>query len=646
MKKILLSAALLLTACGAAMAAKPQVAREDQVLLTIDKKPVTLGEFEYLYHKNNSQQLVPQTIDQYLDMFINYKLKVAEAEAAGIDTTAAFVSEFKGYARDLAQPYLVDAAVEQQLINTMYDRMKEEVNVSHIMVFLGETPADRQANRHLLDSIRTVIINGGNFEELAKQYSIDRSSNGRGGNMGFITAARFPYTFEDAAYETPVGQLSQVIETPYGFHLVKPIERRPARGQVLVQHILKLTHGASPDQAAAKRHEIDSIHALLVAGADFDDMAARESEDPGSARQGGRLPWFSTGRMVKAFEDASFALQDGQISDVVESEFGYHIIKRIDSKGIGTLDELTPTIKEVLAQDERGQLPRRAKLDEYKKKYNLIMNRPAIAMVESVIQSSGGYDSTAIEKFKGMPAPLAKFDDGDAVLLTDVIATLAPMPGKSAGEAFDIFSGRLDAMVNDAVAARAVEDMAADNAEYRNLLHEYRDGILLFEISDRNVWSKAKEDTEGLDKWFADHRDRYTWEAPKFKSYIVFATSDSVLNVANDFLAANNVEGKELAAVMRQLCGRDVRVERVIAAKGENAIVDYLGFNGEKPAPTGKWVAYVAYRPVVLDAPVEVADERGAITADYQAHLEEKWVKDLRSRHKVKVNKKVLKQAE
>lgn len=645
MKKILISTALLLTACGSAMAAKNQVDRDDQILLTIDKQPVTLGEFEYLYHKNNSQQVTPQSIDQYLEMFINYKLKVAEAEAAGIDTTATFLNELKGYARDLAQPYLTDQATEQKLIDDIYNRLKEEVNVSHIMMFTGNTPNERLANRARLDSIRTVIMAGGDFEALAAEYSIDRASRDRGGNMGYITACRFPYTFEDAAYDTPTGQLSEVIETPFGIHLVKPIDRRQARGEILVQHILKLTRGLTPDQISAKRHQIDSIHSLLAAGADFDDLAARESEDPGSARQGGRLPWFSTGRMVKPFEDASYALADGQTSDIVETDFGFHIIRRLDSKGIESKEAMTPMIKNVIAQDERGSLPRKATLDRYKQKYNLTMNRPALAMVESVIKSNGSLDSATIARFASMPAPLATFAGDRQILLTDLVANVSPMEGIDPAQAYDILIQRLDNMVDEAVTNLAVDNMENENADYRNLLKEYRDGILLFDISDRNVWSRAKEDTEGLDKWFKSHRDRYTWESPKFKSYIIFATSDSILNVANSFLAENKVDGKDLANTLRQLCGREIRVERVIAAKGENAIVDYLGFNGEKPAPTGKWISYTAYQPAIIEAPAEVADERGAITADYQTYLEQAWIKDMRSRHKIKVNKKVLKMA-
>ncbi len=645
MKKILFSAALLLIAGGSIIAAEPQADRAGQVLLTIDKRPVTLGEFEYLYHKNNSQQVAPQTIDQYLEMFINYKLKVTEAEAAGIDTTSTFRNELKGYAHDLAQPYLTDQTVEQQIIDEIYNRLKEEVNVSHIMMFSGKTPDEKLRSRTTLDSIRSAILAGGDFEDMARRFSIDRASRDRGGNMGYITACRFPYTFEDAAYRTPVGQISEIVETPFGIHIVKPTGRRQARGEVLVQHILKLTRGLSPDQIKTKRNEIDSIHNLLVAGADFDDIAARESEDPGSARQGGRLPWFSTGRMVKPFEDASFALADGQTGGIVETDFGYHIIRRLDSRGIGSKEAMTPMIKNTIAQDERGSLPRKAALDRYKQKFNLTMNHPALAMVESVIRSNGSLDSATIARFASMPAPVATLDGGRQILLSELVSNVAPMNGIEPAQAYDILTQRLNAMIDEVITSLAIDDLANENADYRNLLNEYRDGILLFDISDRNVWTRAKDDTKGLDKWFNSHRDRYTWDTPKFKSYIIFATSDSILNVASKFLSETKVDGKDLASALRQLCGREIRVERVIAAKGENAIVDYLGFNGEKPAATGKWVSYIAYQPVILEAPVEVADERGAITTDYQAHLEEAWIKDMRSRHKIKINKKVLRQA-
>lgn len=641
MKKILLAAGVLLMSFNAVYGGKPQVAREDQVLLTIDKKPVTVGEFEYLYNKNNAQQAAPQSIDDYLEMFVNYKLKVAEAEAAGIDTTAAFKDEYSGYARELAEPYLYDKEAENKLIKDLFDRMSEDVEVSHIMLFLGQTPAEADRNRQLLDSIRTEIVNGADFAQMAHDYSIDRSTVDGGGYMGFIKANRYPYTFDDAAYTTEVGGISPVIETPYGYHIVKVHSRRPAVGYVTVRHILKLTQGASDEVKARKKAEIDSICALIADGGDFAAIAAAESDDPGSARQGGMLPEFTTGMMVPAFEKKSFELADQEIG-VVESEFGYHIIQKLGSRDQEDFETVAPMLKQMITRDGRIEIPRKAKIEELKGRYNFSVNRPAMAMVESVIRNNGGYNENTISSLGSMPAPLATFDGGQ-VLLNEVVAGLAPMGDLAPERAFGLFKDRFDMMADEALINRAVVDLPSTNAEYRNLLNEYRDGMLLFEISDRKVWSRAKDDVNGLQQWFEKHRDRYTWDQPKFKSYVIFACNDSVMTVVNDYLAENEVAGKNLADALKTLCGKNVRVERVIAHKGENAIVDYLGFDGEKPQGNAKWPAFVAYESKIIDAPEEVADERGAITTDYQAELEEAWVREMRRHHKVKVDKKVLK---
>lgn len=338
MKKGLLSLVIVLAAAGIAQAK----GNESPVLMTINGKPVTLSEFEYLYHKNNSQQVSTQPIDEYLQMFITYKQKVADAEAEGIDKSQAFQNEFEGYRRDLAEPYLRVQAVEDSLVNAIYDRMKEEVDVSHIMIASRGAEINPAEQKTRLDSIRNAIIAGADFEQLARRFSIDRSVIRNGGHMGYITATKFPYTFEDAAYTTPVGQISPVIETPFGYHIVKVHNRRPARGQVLVEHILKLTQGLPETEAAAKKAQIDSIATLLANGGDFEAIARQESEDPGSKREGGRLNWFGTGMMVPEFETAAFALENGKISEPVKTAYGYHLIKKTRQQGNRTAFRCCP----------------------------------------------------------------------------------------------------------------------------------------------------------------------------------------------------------------------------------------------------------------------------------------------------------------
>lgn len=640
MKKGLLSLALILAA-GSMAQAKGNKA---DVLMTIDGKPVTLSEFEYLYHKNNSQQVTTQPIDEYLQMFITYKQKVADAEHDGIDKSETFQNEFDGYRRELAEPYLRLPEVEDSIINATYERMKEEVEVSHIMLANrgnGINPAEQRAR---LDSIRTAIINGADFEQLARRFSIDRSVVRNGGKMGYITAARFPYTFEDAAYETPVGQISPVIETPFGFHIVKVSDRRPARGQVLVEHILKLTQGLDEEEAAAKKAQIDSIANLLANGGDFEAIAKIESEDPGSKMNGGRLNWFGTGMMVPEFEAASFALANGETSAPVKTDYGYHIIRRLDSKGIDPLEKVAPAIKNAISQDERSQLPRRRKIDQLERKFKASMNTRNLETIKSEIIANGGLDSTLLARFIASDLCVASYGKTE-IPISEVVAELSSSIPGTAEEHAEIIENRTRRELDNALLEAERQDLATNNPDYRNLLNEYRDGMLLFEVSDRKVWSKAKQDKEGLENFFRTNRAKYAWDKPRYKGYVVFATSDSVMNAARDFLAANTIAADSLTTTLRKQFGKNIKIEKVIAAQGENDITDYLGFGGEKPAAKGKWAWYFAYRDKVIDAPEEAADVRGAVTGDYQNLLEEQWVAELKKQYPAKVNQKVLKKA-
>ena len=627
MKKGLLSLALVL----ASVAVVQAKGSKDPELMTINGKAVTLGEFEYLYHKNNSQQLAPQTIDEYLDMFVTYKQKVADAESEGIDNTEAFKNEFDGYRRELAEPYLRNKEMEDSIIRAVYSHMQEDVDVSHIMLASKGPGIDAEAQKHTLDSIRTAILNGADFAALARQYSIDRAARKNGGRMGFIPVGRLPYTFEDAAYNTKAGEISPVVETPFGFHIVKVNARRPARGQVLAQHILKLTQGLSEEDAAKKKAEIDSIGALLAAGADFEEIAKKESEDPGSQRNGGRLNWFGAGQMVPEFEEAAFSLQNGEVSAPFKTSYGYHIVKRLDWKPVDSFETMEPMIKNVIQRDERGQMPRKRKIAELRRKFKAGVNAANLALVKNEIVKNGGLDSALIEKYIVSEMEVASMGK-QKILLSEVVSEIgAPLAGTPERQAAQ-FEERVNLSLDNAVTEAERQDLAVNNADYRNLLNEYRDGMLLFEVSDRKVWTKAKQDKEGLENYFRTHRDKYKWEKPKFKSYVVFATSDSIMQLAKGYLESTDIPG-------------DVKIEKVIAAQGENNITDYLGFGAEKPEAKGKWAWYFPYRGKILNAPEEAADVRGAVTGDYQGELEEAWVAGLKQKFPAKINKKTLKKA-
>lgn len=643
MKKLLLS--LTIAALGG-MCMVSSAKDKDPVLMTVNKKPVKLSEFEYLYQKNNAQQLATQPIDEYLDLFVLYKLKVADAEAANIADSEAFQKEFAGYKRDLSEPYIFDKAERDTLIRDIYERMKTDVDVSHIMVKIPNGLKAREAQKAMLDSIRAEILAGrADFATEADKHSIDPAVRANHGHMGFIMAGVYPYTFEDAAYTTAVGDISPVIETPFGYHIVKVNAKRDALGQVKVRHILKLTRGLDETGKAAKKAQMDSLYTALTTGADFEEMAKNQSEDPGSAREGGLIDFFSAGQMVPEFEKVSFALANEEISEPFETAYGYHIVKRLDWKAMPSFEEMAPKINSRLDRDDRQYIPVIAKTKELRGKYNTTIKQEVVNEVCNAITEHGRLDSALVAQMVANEKVVITLDGGVKKITVGEIFSGLPsrVSALPADDGNAAFVKRVDEVANEATVNAERDNLAIENAEYRNLLNEYRDGMLLFEISDRNVWKRAKEDTEGIKAYFEANKAKYaTWTAPKFKGYIVFATSDSIKNAAADYLATNTVANEDLVDTLRKEFGKEVKVERVLAAEGDNAIIDSLAFGKSTPTPAGKWVAFFAHNGKVIAQPEEVADDRGRITTDYQNVLEQEWLKSLKVKYKVKINKKVL----
>lgn len=646
MKKLHLSAAIAVTAMAITAAAA-----SDPVLMTINKVPVRLSEFEYLYNKNNSQQLQPQTLDEYVDMFVNYKLKVAAAVAAGMDTTASFRNEFEGYAAELAQARMVDSTVYDSLLHEAYDHARELRYVSHIMLPPSDGTTSNEAAMAHADSIRNAILSGTTTFEDAAAASIDRASATRGGRMGWVLPGRFPWPFEKTSYDTPLGGISPVINSGFGLHIIRVDEIKPNPGEVEAEHILKLTHGKTPEEAEHARVAIDSIYNVVTQpGVDFEDVARRESEDPGSAKQGGKLGWFSSGMMVAPFDSASFAMQVGEISRPVATAYGYHIIHKTGARPVASFEDMRQSLEQQINGDERGQLPAQRRLDALVQQYKGQVSDDGLAKVRHIIEECGRYDSTAIEALKASTIPVYTVADKKYTIVS-VMPTMPVTASMDVDNAMTMLRNTTNRVMRDKVAEIYRKDLVNIDPEYRNIYNEYRDGILLYNISNQEVWERAAKDTTGLEKYFAEHRADYTWKAPKFKGYIIFATNDSVQTEVKAFTDSLDAAGADftreaLVKMIDKRFGRDAKVERVLAAKGDNAITDYLAFDGPKPENQKmRWQSYYAYRGRIIDQPEDAFDVRGQVTTDYQALLEKEWVKNLHKRFPVKINRKVLAKA-
>lgn len=635
--KLLISSLLLGTAILA-------IAKGDPVLMTINGKDIKLSEFEYLYHKNSQQQVEKETLEQYVDRFVLYKQKVADAEAAGIDTTEVFIKEFEGYQKDLAAPYMTeDTTYHWQMVQEAYERFKTEVDIDHFMMPLGANEQATQDNLNRMDSLRNCILAGEKWEDLAMQYSSDPSKQRNHGHYGYISAGMFPYSFENEVFNTPVGEVSKPFKTPYGIHMIR-VNNTRERNDVHAKHILKLfPREATEEQKAVCKQQIDSIYALLKAGADFEELAKAESQD-GSARNGGDLGWFGRGRMVQPFEDISFSLADGEISEPFETQFGYHIIKKV-AHGVAPLSELRNNIEAAIARDERADLIKKRRQDDLKSKYNYKFNPELEPYFVSKLAENGNVLDSAfiVNNIKGSNMPMFTYGDNKSVnvaSLLPLLNTKLKLEDPVAAKNLLILSA--ESLVDKALSDYHAGELLKSNPDYRNLLNEYRDGMMLFEISNRRVWKAASKDTVGLEQYYAANRGKYTWDEPHFKGIILSAKNDSVLKLVKaDMLT---MQGESLADDLHAKYGPDIRMERMVVKKGENALADYLAFGtADKPERKG-YEAFMILEGGIINQPEEMSDVRGAVTSDYQDVLEQQWKAELAKKYPAKINKKVLKQ--
>lgn len=622
-------------------------AAKDPILMTINGKGVKLSEFEYLYHKNNQQQLQKETLDQYVDRFVTYKLKVADAEACKIDTLNSFNNEFNGYKNDIVKKFLEDTTVYETVVNENYLRSKKNIDVSQIMIPRGQDyPSDLKQEKKL-DSIRTCILNGQDFGEMAVKFSSDRSAASNKGHMGFIPAGKLPYPFETVAYETPVGKISKPFKTRFGYHIIKVDGVRDDRGTVHVEHILRLfpRGGASDSAKLAVKAKADSIYNAATHGANFEELAKKLSEDKGSAANGGLLPWFGSGEMIKSFEDVAYELKDGEISKPFATAYGYHIIKKLESKPTPTLAEAHKALRNRFDSDfDLAAMPRKAKMEELKKKLKYTPNKQLATYLKAELKKHGGFDSMFVDGIMAKSNFVAaKFGKDQKVLVSDLPSSINPKAKWADDDAVAAIVNIAESVAEDKITAYYTNELISHDADLKNLLNEYRDGMLLFEISNRKVWERASKDTAGLKSFFEANRAKYNWSKPHFKGIVLLAQNDSILKAVKDDL--KKIGKDSVTMTLHKKYQNKIKMERYLCEQGENKMIDYLAFNGPKAESSdAKYPLFFILDGTVAAQPEEVNDVKGQVTSDYQDVLEKRWDEYLKKTYKVDIDKDVLKQ--
>jgi peptidyl-prolyl cis-trans isomerase SurA len=627
---------------------------EDPIMLIVGGDAVTRAEFESIYRKNNSKDTASsrKALEEYLQLFINFKLKVKAAKVAGKDTAKAFQTELKGYRRQLAQPYLTDKNVNDKLIQEAYDRSKKDVKASHILISLSSEslPKDTLVAYTKAMKIRERLIKGEDFALLARQNSDDPSAKQNDGDLGYFTSMMMVYPFESAAYLTPIGEISAPVRTKFGYHILKVTNVRDAQGQVHVAHIMvKNPENAKDSIIAENKKKIDEINSKIKKGDDFGQLASQFSDDRSSGKNGGQLPWFGTGKMVPEFEKVAFDLKnDNDVSEPFRTPYGWHIVKRLERKGVQSFDEVKAELKSKISKDSRSQLSSDAVIARVKKENGFTEDFKALNEFILKVDTSFLSGRLKSEALKSMVKPLFVLGN-EASTQYDFAEFLVQNQSRQAKD------NNLESLVRKSYEyfknekIKAYEDVRLEQKypEFRMLMQEYRDGIMLFEITDENVWSKALKDTLGLEEFHKQNLAKYMWS--NRVEAVVYKSKDAKIAKATRKLVAKRAKkGTSIDAIRSEInesSKLNLQTEIGVFSKGDNETVDgvnwVLGISVDKVNADGS-VTFVEITKVLEPTPKTLQEARGLITADYQTYLEQNWIKELRSKYPVEVKRDIF----
>jgi peptidyl-prolyl cis-trans isomerase SurA len=634
---------------------------DDRVLLNISGENITAGEFMYVFNKNNlnREDNNANALKEYLDLYINFRLKVKEAEELGMDTIQSFRRELEGYRKQLAQPYFIDTLVSKQLLREAYERKLWDVRVSHILFRVEKNAAPQDTLKAFKKAMAAYdrLAMGEDFGNVATEVSEDPSARnteatqyrparkGNLGDLGYFTVFDMVYPFETGAYTTPVGAVSRPVRTDYGYHLIKVTDKQPALGQVEVEHIfVALPPNSNANDSLQKKMKIDAAYEKIQAGTAFEDVVKEFSEDKGSAGNGGKLPWFGSNRMVPEFIIATRNLKDsGSVSAPFSSPFGFHIIKLIGRKPVGTFEQEESALKTRLEKDARNKLSEEAVINRIKQENGFKEYPKSKEAVFATLDSTLAKGEWNASKAQGLDKIV--FTIGDVKYTQqDLAQYIAQKQTKKTTDIPAFFNETYNSFIKDKCIAYEDSRLEEKYPDFRMLVQEYHDGILLFDLTDKNVWSKAVKDTAGLARFYADNPGKYMWDK-RFHASVVTILKPAQVNTeeVRDMFSKGKTP-EEVLSYFNKDTTMNILVETAKFSQGDSPVVDKIkwkvGLSPMVDSPSGP--SFVYGYEILLPEPKSLQEARGLVTADYQTYLEDQWIKELRAKYNVVVYNDVL----
>jgi peptidyl-prolyl cis-trans isomerase SurA len=621
---------------------------DSRTLINVDGKQVTAGEFIRMYRKSNDPGN-KQDIDEYLQQYIVFKLKVADALSEGIDTTKAFRNELKGYRAQLAQNYLTDNQAKEKLLQRAYQRSLTEINAWHILISCpeGAKPEDTLLAWQKAAGIKERIARGEPFEQVARGSSDDPSVRINGGNLGYFTVFQMIMPFEDAAYNLKKGSVSDPVRTAYGYHIIKAADRRAAKGKILVAHIMKMAPpGAGENELKQSEEAINTIYKELQSGASFTHMAEKYSDHKESASSGGRLNWFGSGEIISDFAEAAFAIDDtGKYTKPVRTTYGWHIIKLLDRRPTGSFEEMRSFLESKINQSYLNSISKKSFVARLKKDHKFRINQTVFDWFVNntdtlIIQGLKKYDRTE------MPTGYI-YSFANKQLSTREFVSYIEKRGPMIITDDPVFfiNESVEALLSDQIIRYEDSVLEKKYPEFRYLMDEFHDGILLFEISGLKVWNRILEDSVGFRNYYEKNKSNFlTSRGIDAKIYTLkIENGDKKLSSA-----FNKYSKKPQADILLQKKFNKKNDSVLVITegkwlRGDDPVIDALKWaKGTQKTRISNFPAIITIKDVLEPVPLPLDEVQSEMMTGYQEYLENEWIRQLKERYTVKIDDKVL----
>lgn len=630
-----------------------------KTLLTIGDKKITAEEFVETYEKNNvkTEVIDKKNIDEYLQLFIDFKLKVTEAESLQMDTVPSFIKELKNYREQLAKPYFSNDEITEELVTEAYDRMQYDLNAAHILIKCDANalPADTLEAYNKAMKARERAIKGEDFGALAVELSEDpsardmeeipgvrRAYTGNRGELGYFTAFDMVYPFETGAYNTAEGEISMPIRSDFGYHIIKINSKTPASGLIRAAHIF-LPIDENTVDSVLKNKANNIYNEVISKPENWSEFVRKYSEDRGTIANNGVLSTFRVNQIVPEFITAVKSLQPGEVAKPVKTNFGYHIVKLIMTTPPSDFETEKPRLEERVQRDMRGKISEEIAMKRIMKengfKENTKVKDEFIATIDSslIMAQYVGNDEINAEK--------VIFTIGkEKYLLQDFIDYIIDNQRRQGfltptAYAYELYNKFIQEKVFEYEDSKLEEKYP----EFRTLVQEYHDGILLFSLMEDQVWNKAMEDTVGLQEFYEKNKGMYMWDD---RVRVISVTSNDKNNVeelmtvlCNDisidslrtYIKNNNIQASARTFVYQK--GENVNAETMEWKEG---VINKFESSVDN---TTQIIKIIEVRPA---EPKAFKEAKGLITSAYQAELETLWLQQLKEKYPVKVNEKIL----